>query len=203
MIDISRRSCHGGLGCPQFEYIWNWEIDTRFTGHYYEFADTVANFGLRQRSGHRRMIDISRRSCHGGLGCRIVHCVPRFLDVAVATTGKEFEREGPIPPVPVASQDPYEWGVGEEADLMVFLPSLVVVAMVAWDVESFTAFPDSSTWLSQPEVRNRVTTMNLPTRLRTSGCDSHVEESGNAVNDSTSQAWGFRRANCCTESHCE
>lgn len=28
--------------------------------------------------------------------------------------------------------------------------------MIAWDIESFTTFPDSSTWLSQPEVRNRV-----------------------------------------------
>ncbi|EKV12625.1 hypothetical protein PDIG_42260 [Penicillium digitatum PHI26] len=116
---------------PQFEFIWNWEIDTRFTGHYYEFADRVSNFGSRQP--RREIWERSERfyipSYHGNYddqfrsfvnaqgGTGIWGPMPMRLE-----NGKEFERQGPTPPVPTATQDPYQWGVGEEADLMVFLP---------------------------------------------------------------------------------
>ncbi|KAJ6184770.1 hypothetical protein N7519_006071 [Penicillium mononematosum] len=116
---------------PQFEYIWNWEIDTRFTGHYYEFADTVANFGLRQprRGIWERNERFYIPGYHGNYDERYRSFVDAQSGPGVwgpmpmrTDTGEEFEREGPTPPVPVANQDPYEWGVGEEADLMVFLP---------------------------------------------------------------------------------
>ncbi|KGO68034.1 Protein of unknown function DUF3405 [Penicillium italicum] len=116
---------------PQFEYIWNWEIDTRFTGHYYEFADRVSNFGSRQpRRGiwerserfyipdyHGEYDDRFRSfvNAQGGLG--VWGPMPMRLD-----SDKQIERQGPAPPVPAATQDPYQWGVGEEADLLVFLP---------------------------------------------------------------------------------
>ncbi|KAH2775448.1 hypothetical protein KXW38_002129, partial [Aspergillus fumigatus] len=33
---------------PEFEHFWNWEIDTRFTGHHYEYVDKIAAFARRQ-----------------------------------------------------------------------------------------------------------------------------------------------------------
>ncbi|KAJ5312641.1 hypothetical protein PENANT_c007G07773 [Penicillium antarcticum] len=116
---------------PQFEYIWNWEIDTRFTGHYYEFADRVANFGSRQP--RRGIWERSERfyipGYHGDYDGRYRSFVDAQSGLGVwgampmrLANGEEIIRQGPAPPVPVASQDPYQWGVGEQADLMVFLP---------------------------------------------------------------------------------
>lgn len=120
----------------QFEYVWNWEIDSRFTGHYYEFAQGTAKFGREQpRRGiwerserfyipthhgdyenYRKFVDLQ-----DPLG--VWGPMPMWsMNENGHNNGRDIKRLGPSPPVPVASQDDFEWGVGEEADLMTFLP---------------------------------------------------------------------------------
>ena len=33
---------------PEYEFFWNWEVDVRYTGHWYELLDTVTRFAKRQ-----------------------------------------------------------------------------------------------------------------------------------------------------------
>ncbi|KAJ6112528.1 Protein of unknown function DUF3405 [Penicillium capsulatum] len=124
---------------PQFEYAWNWEIDSRFTGHYYEFADRTAKFGREQpRRGiwersERFYIPryhgdyeqyrefVNRQDPAGAWGPMPMWAAQEDgQDAARSVQG--IKHLGPSPPVPVATQDNFEWGVGEEADLMTFLP---------------------------------------------------------------------------------
>jgi hypothetical protein len=33
---------------PEYDYFWNWEMDMRYTGHFYEFFDRLSKFGAEQ-----------------------------------------------------------------------------------------------------------------------------------------------------------
>jgi hypothetical protein len=33
---------------PEYDFFWNWEMDVRYTGHYYEFFDRISSFSRRQ-----------------------------------------------------------------------------------------------------------------------------------------------------------
>ncbi|THC88059.1 hypothetical protein EYZ11_012493 [Aspergillus tanneri] len=121
---------------PQFEYVWNWEVDVRWTGHLYELVDKSAEFGRRQP--RRGLWERNERfyipSYHGDYD----HGFRKFVEgqteqVTHGVWGRmpmpSFDErrltllpEGPSPPVPTPSLDKYEWGVGEEADLLGFLP---------------------------------------------------------------------------------
>lgn len=116
---------------PQFEYFWNWEIDARFTGHLYELLEKIAEFGRNQP--RRGIWERSERfyipQIHGDYNTS-------FRKFAEEQAGQlvwgplaiDYVRpmplvpKGPAPPVKKARQDDYQWGVGEEADYIGFLP---------------------------------------------------------------------------------
>ncbi|EAL91513.1 DUF3405 domain-containing protein [Aspergillus fumigatus Af293] len=78
-----------------FDYYWQLEMDSRISGHSYHFFEKAADFSRNQPRKY-----LWERNAYF------------YIPGA----------HGPRPPVAHPRDDHYEWGVGEEADLMLFLP---------------------------------------------------------------------------------
>ncbi|KAM3441996.1 hypothetical protein NHJ13734_002584 [Beauveria thailandica] len=111
---------------PEFEYIWNWEMDFRYTGHHYDLLDNIHKFARKQpRKGlwernerwyvpeyHGDYDTAFRKSIEQQYGDDIVWGPPDLPFI---------NPQGPMPPS-TPSQDNYEWGVGEDADIITVGP---------------------------------------------------------------------------------
>ncbi|KAJ6263119.1 hypothetical protein Dda_1679 [Drechslerella dactyloides] len=96
---------------PEYDFIWEWELDMRLIGDHYHFMEKLAEWAKKQP--RRELWERSTR-----------HYIP-----AVHGTWEEYilpagfkPIEPPKPPTSSAEEDDYEWGVGEEADLITLLP---------------------------------------------------------------------------------
>ncbi|KAK9775504.1 putative Major facilitator superfamily (MFS) profile domain-containing protein [Seiridium cardinale] len=145
---------------PEYEFFWNWEMDVRYTGHYYEFTNAISQWSDNQpRKGlWERNAKFWIPSEHGSWS--------EFVDMVENTTARgseppiwgpaQFEDAqglldypGDVIPPTAYGKDNYEWGVGEAADLVTFNP--------IFDVEK-------STWLHGTDVTGYNTTLGLPPR---------------------------------------
>ncbi|KUL82049.1 hypothetical protein ZTR_10046 [Talaromyces verruculosus] len=122
---------HFVLEYPEFDFVWNWEIDTRYTGHMYEFTEAIASFGRKQP--RRGLWERSERfyipAIHGKYDTDFREFVAQKGGSGVwGRLGYEMQAEklpapkGPPPPVLLPENDNYQWGVGEDADFVGFLP---------------------------------------------------------------------------------
>lgn len=114
---------------PHFEYIWQFEMDSRYTGHYYSLLRQATEFAKRQPRKH-----LWERNSHFYIPA--IHGTwENFTDkVDQEMVGREsvwgavppeninVDGKAPVPPVSTPSEDNREWGVGEEADLITWLP---------------------------------------------------------------------------------
>ncbi|KAH8195710.1 hypothetical protein TruAng_010113 [Truncatella angustata] len=145
---------------PEYEFFWKWEMDVRYTGHYYELANAISKWSDKQpRKGlWERSSKFYIPSVHGTWS--------EFVDIVGNMTagGSEppvwgpvkFENaqglaahpEGVFPPT-TYEKDNYEWGVGEPADLITFNPNFDVA---------------KSTWLHASDVTGYSTKLELPPR---------------------------------------
>ncbi|KAJ3481394.1 hypothetical protein NLG97_g7830 [Lecanicillium saksenae] len=127
---------------PQFDYIWNWEMDFRYSGHHYDLLDNIHKFARKQpRKGlwernerwyipeyHGDYDTAFRKSIEEQYGDNIVWGPPDLPFI---------KPQGPTPPSK-PSEDNYEWGVGEDADVITVGPmfnpvhSLWVIADHIW-----------------------------------------------------------------------
>lgn len=112
---------------PQFDFIWNWEMDFRYTGHHYDLLDNLAKFAAKQpRKGlwernerwyipeHHGDYDTTfRQEVEERSGNETVWGAPDLPFIHPV---------GPKPPVATPEQDNYKWGVGEEADFITVSP---------------------------------------------------------------------------------
>ncbi|KAJ5503819.1 hypothetical protein N7463_006693 [Penicillium fimorum] len=116
---------------PQYDYIWQFEMDSRYTGHMYDLLHKATEFAKQQPRKY-----LWERNSH-------------FYIPAVHGTWEEFRKKvdqemlghdngtvwGPqpaegidikgqaiMPPVPHPANETGTWGVGEEADLITWLP---------------------------------------------------------------------------------
>ncbi|KAI1662808.1 hypothetical protein F4813DRAFT_342000 [Daldinia decipiens] len=112
---------------PEFDYIWNWEIDARVTGHNYDFVEKLAAFAKRQP--RRGLWERNERyyipSVHGDYDSKFRKEVERISgkDTVWGPPKLPFVNPvGPKPPVAKPEDDNYIWGVGEEADLITVAP---------------------------------------------------------------------------------
>ena len=117
---------------PEYDFYWNWEMDMRFTGHYYEFNNAVGEWAKQQpRKGlWERNERFYIPGIHGSW--------QNFTDLVETETkeaertpiwgpvefdGGEFKRQIPEAQPPTSyEEDNYKWGVGEEADYIAFNP---------------------------------------------------------------------------------
>ncbi|MCJ1364635.1 hypothetical protein MMC16_003749 [Acarospora aff. strigata] len=168
---------------PEYDYFWNWEMDVRYTGHWYHFFDNVRKWSMQQpRKGlwernsrfyvptvhgswddFKQMVRVqtemgtnSRNNLWSGLKTGN----SRFPGDAQGTSDKpiwgperseddDLEARDDVNPPTSYEKDKYEWGVGEEADLITFNP--------LFD-------PDGTTWILAEDVTGYNTTHGLPPR---------------------------------------
>lgn len=111
---------------PHFDYYWNWEFDTRYTGHYYDLLEKLGAFAKAQP--RKYLWERNERyyipSFHGPYS--------KFQKTVKPQTPKDtiwgpppnpkIRPVGPRPPVFDAREDNYKWGVGEEADYISLAP---------------------------------------------------------------------------------
>lgn len=112
---------------PEFDFVWNWEMDSRAMGHHYDMLTKIESFakkqprkGLWERNERFYIPDL-----HGDYDTQ-------FRRLVEKASGKKtvwgpphlpfIKPVGPKPPVSSPSQDNYQWGMGEEADLITLSP---------------------------------------------------------------------------------
>jgi hypothetical protein len=112
---------------PEYEYVWNWEMDTRYTGHHYDLLAKLHSFSKNQpRKGlWERNERYYIPSLHGNYDTGFRKLVERQAGkqtVWGAPSLPFINPVGPKPPVSNPERDQYEWGVGENADLITVSP---------------------------------------------------------------------------------
>ncbi|KAL9094406.1 MAG: hypothetical protein Q9165_003256 [Trypethelium subeluteriae] len=119
---------------PEFEYIWNWETDARYTGHHYHFLEQIAEFARNVPRKH--LWERNKRLYFPGAHGTYDQFLKQTDDlIAEATKAGTISTPvwGPVPyaqtqtplgphPPHAQEQDNFEWGVGEEADLITLQP---------------------------------------------------------------------------------
>lgn len=111
---------------PEFEYYWQLEVDARITGHVYHFLEKAIEFAKNQPRKYlwERNSYHYVRDAHGPWDT-FMNMVDDSMVDRPSVWGPVYKGVtpiGPTPPVSDPTEDNYEWGVGEEADLITFLP---------------------------------------------------------------------------------
>ncbi|KAF2841034.1 hypothetical protein M501DRAFT_1015020 [Patellaria atrata CBS 101060] len=130
---------------PEYDYFWNWEMDLRYSGHYYELTSRIADWATKQpRKGlweRSAWFWIPRK--HGNW-----NEFSTMVDQETANRGKtpiwgplKFENTGMLPSItgtiPPSSyeEDNNQWGVDEPADFISFNP-LFDVEVTNWPLRN-------------------------------------------------------------------
>ncbi|KAF9889333.1 hypothetical protein FE257_007443 [Aspergillus nanangensis] len=112
---------------PEFDYYWQFEMDARNTGHMYHFLERAVEFARQQPRRYlwERNAYFYTPGSHGTWDdfMELVNTTMAGRDsVWGPVPATDIDAMGPPPPVPEPEDDPYEWRVGEEVDLITFLP---------------------------------------------------------------------------------
>lgn len=118
---------------PEFDYVWNWETDTRYIGNHYHFLEKVANFArnLPRKNLWERNSRYYIPAYHGNYASFLAD-----TDAAIAQARADRnatsvwgalpfnENQRPVGPEPPTDYDgdKFKWGVGEDADLITMQP---------------------------------------------------------------------------------
>lgn len=145
----------------EYDFFWNWEMDIRYTGHYWEFNDRIGEWGKSQpRKGlweRGRRFYIPERHGDWANFTQFVETETREVDIAANDLQRsgpvpiwgpyqDFPNTGMLPPPPETipktsyDEDAYEWGVGENADLLVFNPLFdpsLTNWVFSWDITGY------------------------------------------------------------------
>ncbi|QIW96877.1 hypothetical protein AMS68_002395 [Peltaster fructicola] len=120
---------------PEYDFIWNWEMDIRYTGHFYHLFDRASKWSREQprKGALGENADSTVQIEHGTASKTSMYAKLPGLDPS--SNRMETPVWGPQPPtqdildgshdpVPPTTyeRDDYHWGVGEDADLISFNP---------------------------------------------------------------------------------
>lgn len=119
---------------PDFDYIWNWEADARYTGNHYHLLEQVARFA--QKAPRKYLWERNSRfyipAAHGTYEEWVndtdvaIEDAVRGGNMNVVWGPQPYNAtiQQPIGPTPPRSleEDSFDWGVGEEADLITLQP---------------------------------------------------------------------------------
>lgn len=111
----------------EFDYVWNWEMDSRVMGHHYDMLTKFEQFAKKQpRKG---MWERNERfyipELHGDYDTQFRKLVEKASGNKMIWGPPQLpfiNPVGPKPPVSSPKKDNYQWGVGEEADLITLSP---------------------------------------------------------------------------------
>ncbi|KAI0548334.1 hypothetical protein F4679DRAFT_574270 [Xylaria curta] len=145
----------------EYDFIWNWEMDLRYGGHYYEFLNGASNWAAKQP--RKYMWERNSRfwipELHGPWS-NFTHLVEKETEEANEKpiwgpvkfpAGKYQVLSSPndTKPPTTFKEDNYKWGVGEAADLITFDP--------LFD-------PSKTTWVLRDDVTGYDTSVATPPR---------------------------------------
>jgi hypothetical protein len=143
---------------PEFDYVWNWEMDVRYIGNHYHFLSTLGDFARQQPRKYlwERNARFYIPSFHGQKYSTFVQDTNAIIANASSTGLIPTPVWGPQPyspsqtplgPTPPHAQesDDFTWGAGEEADLITLLP--------IWDPINTTWTMRNKIWNFTPGVR--------------------------------------------------
>lgn len=155
---------------PEYDFVWNWEMDLRYTGHYYEFNNRIGEWGKDQpRKGlWERNERFYIPGIHGSYE-NFTKFVGEEMKTRDIPENDPIEHGphpvwGPVNSFPNAGlleapanttppttydRDDYSWGVGEDADLLTFNP--------IFD-------PSKTNWVFREDVTGYDNTLPIPPR---------------------------------------
>lgn len=150
---------------PEFDYIWNWETDARYIGNHYHFFEQISRFAKQVPRKHlweRNSRLFFPASWNGDYDAFLADTDEQILNASAmglidppvwgSKPYAPFQYPlGPVPPTS-AEEDNFEWGVGEEADLITLQP--------IWDPSETEWSFRNHIWNFIPEVRPRFTPEN-------------------------------------------
>ena len=154
-----------GMSHPEYDFFWNWEMDMRYVGHWYELFDRVSGWaerqprrGLWERSGRfyipsahgewHAFVDETERRAKNGPG-ELIHGPQTFSgwegEERTGVFGENYRGHYGLPsPAPSTNEDPSsQWGIGEPADYISFLP-LFNPASTFWNIRADVSGYDTS-----------------------------------------------------------
>lgn len=155
---------------PEYDFVWNWEMDLRYTSHYYEFNARIGEWAKQQPCKRlwERNEPVYIPGIHGSYE-NFTKSVAEETKSECVFHGDELE-QGPQPvwgpvntfsnrgmlPAPEGSilptsfeRDDYFWGFGEDADLSTFNPIFN---------------PRKTNWAFGEDVTGYDNTMHIPPR---------------------------------------
>ena len=155
----------------EFDFVWNWEMDSRIIGHNYNILTKLGEFGKKQP--RRGMWERNERfyipSAYGSYDSQFRATVEQAVGSETIwgpASVPVVKPLGPKPPVPTPEEDDYKWGVGEEADLIELAPifnpvnSGWVMRNSIWGYRSKTfpwgRLPRRATIITQSRVSRRL-----------------------------------------------
>ncbi|KIV83704.1 hypothetical protein PV11_05706 [Exophiala sideris] len=150
---------------PEFDFFYHHEFDVRYTGHYLDLFESIERFGRDQpRKGiWERAGRLYIPAVHGDYDTNFRESTrtedPHHVWGPVSVEG--VRPRGPKPPSKEA-EDNYEWGVGEDADWIGFLPSFNVTNTnwwfrnYLWGYAQGQSTPRRATLVSEGRVSRRV-----------------------------------------------
>ncbi|PNS14685.1 hypothetical protein CAC42_1707 [Sphaceloma murrayae] len=112
---------------PEYDYIWNWEMDARYIGHHYNFLKTVTSFAQAQPRLYlwERSTRYFLPSIHKTWS-RFTSYITRVIPPQLTTWGPVPSLFAPLAPIlapgPVTDPETTNWGINEPADFITFLP---------------------------------------------------------------------------------
>lgn len=112
---------------PEFAYYWQLEFDNRVIAHAYHFFEQAIDFAKQQPRKYlwERNAYFYTPGAHGDWSdffSMVTQSMRGKPSVWGPVENTGVSPAGPVPPVSRAEKDHFEWGVGEEADLITFLP---------------------------------------------------------------------------------
>ncbi|ORY70938.1 uncharacterized protein BCR38DRAFT_381075 [Pseudomassariella vexata] len=150
---------------PEFDFVWNMELDFRLTGHHYEYVEKLASFAKAQP--RRGLWERNERyyipSIHGDYDTKFRKDTEKGTTDAVwGPPQLPYIRPiGPMPPVADPKDDNFKWGVGEEADMITVGP-IVNAPKSDWIIKdqvwgyNGTSTPRRGTIITQSRVSKRL-----------------------------------------------
>ncbi|KAJ5768885.1 hypothetical protein N7520_003444 [Penicillium odoratum] len=114
---------------PQYDYIWQFELDARYTGHLYHFLEQAAIFAKKQprKNLWERNSYFYIPAVHGDWE-QFMDTVDRGMSNHEDVWGPQpaigIHVEDESPPVPTSDDQDnlWQWGIGEEADVITWMP---------------------------------------------------------------------------------
>ncbi|KAF2467795.1 uncharacterized protein BDR25DRAFT_316432 [Lindgomyces ingoldianus] len=145
---------------PEFDYIWNWETDARYTGHHYHFFEKISEFADMQP--RKLLWERNKRyylpSVHGSYKNFVEQTHADVLNASANSLipppvwgprpwARADPPQKPLGPTPPTSfeDDEFKWGVNEPADFITLLP--------IWDPRNTSWSYKDKIWNYLPGVR--------------------------------------------------